>query len=479
MKTKLNIWILVSGLLLAIAAKAQEPEKAGRFAEDKFVLTINLKWTDAQKKKLAELFDLDSTLMKAIYNKQFRQISDCTDWTPVLVKPGLVELSKPLKPSVHKPAFKTDVFLLDENLTGKGSNIQPEPADYGLNGFTRPGVFKIKDGKALFFLPDHSNARKIFIAGTFNQWSTVQNPLKKVDSGWIAIIPIVPGKFLYKYIIDGEWKYDINNKNRERDGHQDYNSVLFVYNHVFVLKGFQQAKKVVLTGSFNAWRENELRMQKTAKGWELPIFIREGTHAYKFIVDGEWMNDPGNKITRPDGSGNFNSFLGIGDTMIFKLAGYPQAKEVALAGSFNAWNPGEMFMEKTAYGWEIPYILGKGNYEYKFIVDGKWILDPGNPFTTGTGDTENSLLIFGANHVFRVKGFENAREVLVSGSFNDWTENGYRMYKQGKDWVLPINLKPGRYTYKLIIDGKWQLDKGNPLWEENEYGTGNSVIWVE
>jgi hypothetical protein len=479
MKSKLNIWILLSGMLITLITNAQVPEKAGRFVEDKFVLTIDLKWTDAQKKQLADLFDLDSLLMKAIFDKQFKQITDCTDWAPVMVEPGVLELSKPLKPNANKPGWSTDVFLLDENLSGKGSNILPEPADYGLNNFTRPGVFKIKDGKALFFLPDHTDANKVYLAGTFNQWSTLQNPMKKIDSGWIASIPIVPGKFLYKYIIDGEWQYDVNNKNRERDGHWGYNSVLFVYNHIFTLKGFQQAKKVILTGSFNSWRENELRMQKTAKGWDLPVFLREGTHAYKFIVDGEWMNDPTNKITRPDGTGQFNSFLGIGDTMIFKLAGYPQAKAVALAGSFNAWNSGEMFMEKTAYGWELPYVLGKGNYEYKFVVDGNWILDPGNPFTTGTGDKTNSLVAFGANHVFRVKGHEKASEVLVSGSFNNWSKDGYQMYKQGKDWVLPINLKPGRYTYKIVIDGKWMLDKGNPLWEGNEYGTGNSVIWVE
>jgi hypothetical protein len=30
----------------------------------------------------------------------------------------------------------------------------------------------------------------------------------------------------------------------------------------------------------------------------------------------------------------------------------------------------------------------------------------------------------------------------------------------------------------VIVDKEWKLDPGNELWEENEYGTGNSVLWI-
>jgi hypothetical protein len=50
--------------------------------------------------------------------------------------------------------------------------------------------------------------------------------------------------------------------------------------------------------------------------------------------------------------------------------------------------------------------------------------------------------------------------------------------KQGK-WVFPMYLRPGKYTYKFRVDDKWILDPGNDLWEGNEYGTGNSVLWIE
>jgi len=69
--------------------------------------------------------------------------------------------------------------------------------------------------------------------------------------------------------------------------------------------------------------------------------------------------------------------------------------------------------------------------------------------------------------------------VAVSGSFNGWDKTGYRMVKTEGTWSLPLNLKRGKYLYKLVVDGRMVLDPCNPWWEENEYGTGNSIIWIE
>jgi len=37
----------------------------------------------------------------------------------------------------------------------------------------------------------------------------------------------------------------------------------------------------------------------------------------------------------------------------------------------------------------------------------------------------------------------------------------------------------GKHLYKFIVDGKWIKDPDDPLWEGNEFGTDNSVIWIE
>ena len=136
-------------------------------------------------------------------------------------------------------------------------------------------------------------------------------------------------------------------------------------------------------------------------------------------------------------------------------------------------------MEKTDGGWVLPYVLRAGNYEYKFQVDGKWMTDPANPYVTGEGDFTNSYLTVKPNHLFRLDRNLTAKTVGLTGSFNGWNKPGYRMSKRDDRWDLPLYLKPGKYTYKFIVDGKHILDPGNDLWEDNEYGTGNSVLWIE
>jgi hypothetical protein len=53
------------------------------------------------------------------------------------------------------------------------------------------------------------------------------------------------------------------------------------------------------------------------------------------------------------------------------------------------------------------------------------------------------------------------------------------MIRQKGKWIFPMYLKPGKYTYKFIVDGRWILDPANRLYEENRYGTGNSVFWMD
>jgi hypothetical protein len=53
------------------------------------------------------------------------------------------------------------------------------------------------------------------------------------------------------------------------------------------------------------------------------------------------------------------------------------------------------------------------------------------------------------------------------------------MIKRKGEWIFPIYLKPGKYVYKYIVDGEWILDPENPDYEQNEFNTDNSVLWVE
>ena len=77
----------------------------------------------------------------------------------------------------------------------------------------------------------------------------------------------------------------------------------------------------------------------------------------------------------------------------------PSAHKVCVAGTFNNWNPEAGEMDKMTGGkWAKDLMLTPGTYEYRLIVDGKWIPDPNarhavmNPF-----GERNSLLTVPAN----------------------------------------------------------------------------------
>lgn len=56
----------------------------------------------------------------------------------------------------------------------------------------------------------------------------------------------------------------------------------------------------------------------------------------------------------------------------------PHAREVFVGGTFNSWDPGRTPMSKGFDGtWHAVLKLPTGSYEYKFVVDGSWICEPG------------------------------------------------------------------------------------------------------
>src|ERR1035438_4585120 len=102
--------------------------------------------------------------------------------------------------------------------------------------------------------------------------------MQATDSGWVASLPLKPGNYSYKYIIDGKWTTDQFNKQKESDSYHEYNSVLFCYNCQFKLYGYKDALQVNVAGSFNDWNNKELKMMHLTTGWTLYLYLKEGTH---------------------------------------------------------------------------------------------------------------------------------------------------------------------------------------------------------
>ena len=75
----------------------------------------------------------------------------------------------------------------------------------------------------------------------------------------------------------------------------------------------------------------------------------------------------------------------------FRMEGYPMARHVSLAGSFNNWNDLSHPLIWENGAWTCTLQLEPGDYEYKFVVDGVWIPDPSNK-NVNPEDNLNSMI---------------------------------------------------------------------------------------
>lgn len=72
-----------------------------------------------------------------------------------------------------------------------------------------------------------------------------------------------------------------------------------------------------------------------------------------------------------------------------------------------------------------------------------------------------------------------AEKVVVTGDFNNWNTEGIEMKQiQKSKWEISLNLSPGKYQYKFIVNGKnWVLGPG-PTISDNK-GNINNLLSVD
>lgn len=73
--------------------------------------------------------------------------------------------------------------------------------------------------------------------------------------------------------------------------------------------------------------------------------------------------------------------------------------------------------------------------------------------------------------------FPGARTVFMAGSFNEWHPAATEMIDMGAGrWVKELVLPPGRYEYRLVVDGHWMADPLCSVTVPNACGGQNSVM---
>jgi 1,4-alpha-glucan branching enzyme len=481
MNRVLVILLLIFSAVNAEHAFAQSVEVL-RMEEGKLILRISTNLKQKELDSILRNINMMRLSVDSLKSKQLNTVYQAEGWSIYKQGKEYVEICKNIEAIHHKYEYFNPISTISDSVFNTLTNDTFNPsADFGYNTFNKKNtVIKLKNGLTRFVLYQKLNAKRVYLSGSFNAWAIKDLEMEYTDSAWYCDIKLKPGKHLYKFIIDGEWMPDPENKQKERDTYDGYNSVYFECNHQFKLDGYAKARKVIVSGSFNNWDERDLQMQKTTEYWFLNVYLKDGSYSYKFIVDRNWITDPLSKDDRDDGAGNINSFFSIGNATIFELKAYPYANSVYLVGNFNDWRANEIALKKDSINtWKCSYVLAPGNYQYKFRVDNNWVLDPTNEVMVGEYENGNSLLSIAPNYTFRLKGYETAKEVRVSGNFMDWPNPGIKMKKDKEGWFVQLYLPNGKHLYKFIVDGVWIIDPANPLFEQNEHNTGNSFIWME
>ncbi|HPT54997.1 MAG TPA: glycoside hydrolase family 13 [Fervidobacterium sp.] len=346
-----------------------------------------------------------------------------------------------------------------------------------------------KDGKVVFTFKTDIKATSVFLAGNFNNWSTSAMPMQLVDGVWQIAITLEPGSYQYKFVINGTtWKEDPEAPSYVDDGFGGKNGA-------FVLTKDGKVEPV---------------------GGQVPS-------TSQMLKDYE-----------PNSARKDTIYVDQDGYVVIRL--YTDAKRVFIAGTFNNWNEKDTeayFVEDGI--WEAVLELNPGIYEYKFLVDGNWVIDP-NAFAyvdDGFGGKNGAFEVYEENGglnvrapiskgavqlqaknvetqkaesvvepkkeiakvegtragvsivdgkvIFAVKN-DKAQEAYVAGTFNSWNATGLKMQLVDGYWTASLQLSPGTYEYKyvFVIGGNqvWQEDPNAPSYKPDGYGGKNGVFKV-
>jgi len=72
-----------------------------------------------------------------------------------------------------------------------------------------------------------------------------------------------------------------------------------------------------------------------------------------------------------------------------------------------------------------------------------------------------------------------AQRVCVAGTFNNWQPDVAALQRQPDGvWTIELELAPGTYEYRFIVDGVWCDDPQAALTLPNPFGGCNAVLLV-
>ena len=68
-----------------------------------------------------------------------------------------------------------------------------------------------------------------------------------------------------------------------------------------------EARRVMVVGDFSDWENRPVELKKLKNGqWKAILSLEEGKYQYRYLVDGQWRDDPNCPMRVPNGFGGEN-----------------------------------------------------------------------------------------------------------------------------------------------------------------------------
>ncbi len=118
------------------------------------------------------------------------------------------------------------VFIKDEKGNVNGLTLKSDTGDIHVKKMPPP--VPSVTGNTTFKLTGHTDAEAVAIYGSFNNWIQTKNYCAKEVDGWVCRIDLAPGKYTYKFLVDGVGLNDPANSATEDDGNGSIDSVIII-----------------------------------------------------------------------------------------------------------------------------------------------------------------------------------------------------------------------------------------------------------
>ncbi|HOA75868.1 MAG TPA: AAA family ATPase [Phycisphaerae bacterium] len=129
--------------------------------------------------------------------------------------------------ATSKPLFGKNGVNGNGNGNGTQAVSTPEQVQEKIDQIY--GVRNTAEG--VLFVTEAPNATRVSVAGDFNNWSPESTPMIPNGDGscFRAMLPLAPGRYRYRYVIDGRWTRDPYNDLCEANPFGDVDSVVEVH----------------------------------------------------------------------------------------------------------------------------------------------------------------------------------------------------------------------------------------------------------